>query len=238
MNTKNIVNAVIACAVTLLLASCETREIETYASGRSLYFERWKQISSVERVRIDTVAYSFSDYVDKTELVHDFKINLTGDTLAQNTEYKVIVVDSLTTAVPEQYALPDPPVFHRGQQSDLYRVTIFKTPSLRGKEVYLTLRLVETPDFAPGYATYREVKIRFNYMDVKPAWWTAEIRDAYLGEYSRKKLETVIAANEGFTTLEGLSDTEKRKIALKTKAYIAERGITEEDGSSMVIPMY
>ena len=82
------------------------------------------------------------------------------------------------------------------------------------------------------------MKIRFNDQEVIPLWWTQEVTDAYLGKNSFKKLETIIAANEGFSTFEGLSDTEKRKIALKTKAYILANNIKEENGDPMEIPMY
>lgn len=241
MNTRNLINIIIsglAVVTVFLFQSCDTREIESYDAGRALFFERWKQVTVAQRERIDTVAYSFSHYVGKTELVHPFKINLIGGLLTEDTEYDVIVVDSLTTALPEQYSLPEPPVFHKGQASDVLNVTLYKKPSLQEKEVYLTLRLVATGNFGLGYVTYSDVKIRFNDKKVKPIWWTEEVETAYLGIYSYKKLETIIAANEGFITFEGLSGTEKRKIALNTKIYIADKKITEVDGSAMLIPMY
>lgn len=224
--------------LTLLLFGCAEQEIETYKADRFLFFERWKKISSTEQVRIDTVGYSFSHYVGETELVHDFQINLIGGLPEEDKEYRVIVVDSLTTALPEQYFIPEPPIFHKGQSTDVLSVVMYKKPSLKDKEVFLTLRLVENENFGLGYVTYTDVRLRFNDMKVRPLWWTDEIEDAYLGTYSYKKLETIIAANEGFTTFDGLSDTEKRKVALNTKAYIKLHGITEDDDSPMEIPMY
>ena len=200
----------------LSLVSCDKQEIETYHANRSLFFERWKQTSATARERIDTVGYSFSHYVGETELTHEFQIKLIGALLEEDTEYRVSVVDSLTTATGDQYSLP----------------------SLKDKQVYLTLRLVANENFGLGYTGYSDVKIRFNDQEVIPLWWTQEVTDAYLGKYSFKKLETIIAANEGFSTFEGLSDTEKRKIALKTKAYILANNIKEENGDPMEIPMY
>ena len=121
------------------------------------------------------------------------------------------VVDSLTTATGDQYSLPEKLMFHKGMASDVLPVTLKKAPSLKDKQVYLTLRLVANENFGLGYTGYSDVKIRFNDQEVIPLWWTQEVTDAYLGKYSFKKLETIIAANEGFSTFEGLSDTEKRK---------------------------
>ena len=240
MKNRNIIEVLLfGCIFLMALSfqSCDKQEIETYDAEHALFFERWKRVG-VEDVRIDTVGYSFSHYVGETELVHDFKINLIGDLLTEDMEYRVIVVDSLTTALPEQYTLPDPPIFHKGQATDVLSVVLHRKPSLKDKEVRLTLRLVANENFGLGYVTYTEVKIRFNDKNVIPLWWTTEVKEAYLGTYSYKKLETIIAANEGFTTFDGLSDTEKRKIALNTKAYIALHGITEDDNSPMLIPMY
>lgn len=241
MKYRYITNALLACCLFLLalqFQSCDQREIETYDTGRTLFFERWKELSSTDRIRIDTVGYSFSHYVGETELVHDFQIKLIGNLLKEDTEYRVIVVDSLTTALPEQYSIPEHPMFHKGQSTDVLSVVLYKKPSLKDKEVFLVLRLVENENFGLGYVTYTDVRIRFNDMIVAPLWWKGEVEEAYLGTYSYKKYETIIAANEGFTTFEGLSDTERRKVALKTKEYIALHGITEVDGSPMIIPMY
>ena len=75
-------------------------------------------------------------------------------------------------------------------------------------------------------------------MKMKPLWWTKEIELAFLGPYSYEKLEAIVAANEGFTTFEGLDITTRRKIALNTKEYIRKHGITEANGDAMVIPIY
>ena len=115
---------------------------------------------------------------------------------------------------------------------------VHKTPVLKDKSVHLTLRLVENENFGLGYMGYTDVRIRFNDMPTQPTWWTKEVELAFLGPYSYEKLETIVAANEGFTTFEGLSLTEKRKIALNTKEYISEHGITEKNGDPMEIPVY
>lgn len=240
MKTRNILKQIFACSFMAFFAvcySCDEQEINSYQSERYVFFETWARISATNRVRIDTVAYSFSDYVGETELVHPFLVKLIGDTLSQTAEYKVIVVDTATTASAEHYSLPEHLFFRQGRSVDTLKVTVFKTASLKDREVVLTLRLVDSDDFKVGYVGHTDVRIRFNDKQHKPAWWDAEVESAYLGDYSLKKLETVVAANEAFTGFDGLSGTERRKIALKTKEYIKRYGITEEDGSPMVIPV-
>lgn len=240
MKNRNIIGVLLLNCVflTLFFQSCNKQGVGTFDSEHALFFERWKRVSETSRVRIDTVGYSFSHYVGQNELKHDFKLNLIGNLLTEDTEYRVVVVDSLTTALPEQYTLPEHPVFHKGQSSDVLSVVLHKTESLKDKQVFLTLRLMENENFGLGYVGYRDVRIRFNDMVVPPLWWTPEVVKSYLGAYSFEKFETIFLANEGFTTFDGLSETEKRKIALNTKNYIAIHGITEKDGSEMYIPIY
>lgn len=235
---KYIIKLILAFAVMLSMYACSQNEVPGYEGGHSLFFERWKMLSSSTRTRIDTVRYSFSHFVGKNELTHYFRMGLIGDTLAADTEYKIVVVDSLTTASPEQYALPEHPMFHKGSAVDSLPIIIKKVPSLKDKEVVLTVRLVENENFDLGYWGYRDVKIRFNDKIEQPLWWDLEVEAAYLGVYSYEKLEAVMAANPGFTSYEGLSGTARRKVALNTKQYIAENGITEKDGSTMLIPIY
>ena len=97
---------------------------------------------------------------------------------------------------------------------------------------------MENENFGLGYIGYTDVRVRFNDMKMKPLWWTKEIELAFLGPYSYEKLEAIVAANEGFTTFEGLDITTRRKIALNTKEYIRKHGITEANGDAMVIPIY
>lgn len=72
-----------------LLQSCDKQEVFSYESEHALFFERWKQVSLSERYRLDTVNYSFSHYVGVEDIEHQFKINLIGNLLEEDAEYKV-----------------------------------------------------------------------------------------------------------------------------------------------------
>ena len=238
MKNKHIIGKVLlgVLCVRRLLQSCDKQEVLSYEADRALFFERWEQVGT-NNIRLDTVQYSFSHYVGIEDLEHRFKINLIGNLLEEDMAYRVIVVDSLTTATEDQYTIKDP-IFRKGRSSDSLTVVLHKTPALKDKQVYLTLRLVENENFDLGYMGYTDVRVRFNDMKVKPLWWTDEVELAFLGPYSYEKLETIVAANEGFTTFEGLDITARRKIALNTKDYIRQHGITEANGDAMVIPIY
>lgn len=240
MKRRDIQQIFAACTIVmagLAIGGCQKDDVEAYSGDRSLFFERWQQITEVERVRIDTAVYTFADYFGQDEVIHPFTVKLIGDLLPEDTEYAVAVVDSLTTATPDQYSLPDRLVFRKGKATDTLEVTMHRVPSLEGREVYLTLRMTENVSFRTGYMGYTDVKLRFNNAAGKPTWWTQDVEDVFLGAYSDKKLATIFAANPGFTTFVGLTVTEKRKVALNTRRYIRDNGITEEDGSEMKIPM-
>ena len=239
MKNKHIIGKVLLGGLCLMMLSqsCDKRDVFSYEADRALFFERWEQVGTNKYVRLDTVQYFFSHYVGAEDLEHRFKVNLIGNLLEEDMEYRVIVVDSLTTATKDQYTIKDP-VFRKGRSSDSLTVILHKTPALKDKQVHLTLRLVENENFGLGYIGYTDVRVRFNDMKMKPLWWTKEIELAFLGPYSYEKLEAIVAANEGFTTFEGLDITTRRKIALNTKEYIRKHGITEANGDAMVIPIY
>lgn len=129
-----------------LLQSCDKQEVFSYESSMHCFLSCWKQVSLSERYRLDTVNYSFSHYVGVEDIEHQFKINLIGNLLEEDAEYKVIVVDSLTTATENQYTIKNP-IFRKGRSSDSLSVVVHKTPALKDKSVHLTLRLVENENF-------------------------------------------------------------------------------------------
>ena len=71
-----------------------------------------------------------------------------------------------------------------------------------------------------------------------PPWWDYKIVEVYLGEWSQKKMETLYIATDGINSFENLRATERRYYALQLKQYIEKNGITEEDGTPMMVPIY
>ncbi|MFR7877601.1 MAG: hypothetical protein ACLU4J_15025 [Butyricimonas paravirosa] len=82
-----------------------------------------------------------------------------------------------------------------------------------------------------------DVRIRFNDMPTQPTWWTKEVELAFLVPILMKSWKRLSRRTKDLQHL-SLSLTEKRKIALNTKEYISEHGITEKNGDPMEIPVY
>lgn len=73
------------------ILACNTEEIEVYSSSRYLFFPDSAK-------GLDSVAFSFSHYPGETTHNVSFYVALTGLPTTENLEYKLEVVDSLTTA--------------------------------------------------------------------------------------------------------------------------------------------
>ncbi len=229
-------------ALSLTVMSCNESDTITFGDENYIYFDKYTPGTTD---RIDTVKYSFSYFPTEDKIVHHFKVSLIGHYLTEDKEYKIEVLDGededgvpYTTALSDHYEITETPIFRKDRVSDTLTVTLFKDKVKEGEEYYLTLRLVANENFGLGYYDYKDVKIRYNNADEKPLWWNAEITATIFGEYSKEKLHTIMLANPGFVSTEGMGLTEMRKIALKTKDYIAENNIKEADGTDMTMPIY
>lgn len=225
------------------LQSCAIQEVESFSGeDRYVYFKRYITDEKGTRVRVDTVAMSFSHYYGETEHTENYYLGLVGMIPDRDMEYNIQVVEDKTTATPEQYSLPEKLIFRKGQIEDILPITVYKNKINDGDERVLRLRLVESNDLKVAFNnpadSYTDIQLRFNNRISKPKWWTSTITDVMFGEYSYKKFETIILANPGFTTIEGMSSAEIRQIALNTKEYIKNHKVTEEDGSEMEFPIY
>ena len=74
--------------------ACNTEEIEVYSSSRYLFFPDSAK-------GLDSVAFSFSHYPGETTHDASLHVALIGLPATENLQYKLEVVDSLTTALPE-----------------------------------------------------------------------------------------------------------------------------------------
>jgi len=182
-------------------------------------------------VRRDTVNLSLTHYVGVNEVRYPFKILLVGDLLTEDTEYKVVRVDSLSTAKEGMVTLPDKLLFRKGVSADSLWVTIYKDKVEKNEEYCIAYQLVDNENFDAGYAGYTTVKVWFNNSVSKPLWWDEEIERVFLGKWSQEKFEALVLVT-GILSFEGLSATEKRRYSLRLKEYI------EDNDLSMELPVY
>lgn len=222
---------------------CTIQEVPVFSGDEKyVYFKRYITNDEGNSVRVDTAMMSFSHYMGIDEYTQEFYLGLVGHLTDNDLEYNVVVVKDKTTAEPGQYSLPEKLIFRKGQFEDILPITVYKDKIADGDERVLRLRLVESNDLKVAYSnpadSYTDIQFRFNNRISKPLWWNSDVRDIFFGDYSFKKYQTIIAANPGFNTVEGMNSAEIRRIALNTKEYIREHNITEDDGSEMRFPIY
>ena len=242
---RNILSIIFFLAFVALAAvqSCNVQEVEVFSGNDNyVYFKRYIKDHEGNNVRVDTAMMSFSHHYGVTEFTQNYYLGFVGHLPEKDMEYKVEVVADKTTATPDQYSLPERLLFRKGQTEDTLHVTVYKEKLADGDERVLRLRLVESDDLKVAFGSpsdsYTDIQLRFNNKISKPLWWDTNIAGVFFGEYSYKKYVTIIEANPGFTTIEGMSSAEIRQVAIATKEYIKKNGIKEDDGSEMEIPIY
>lgn len=209
------------------LWACNMDDVEVYTSQRYLFFPDSSK-------GLDSVKFSFSHYPGDNIHEVEFYVALTGIPSIEDLVYRVEVVDSLTTALPEDYETPENLLFAAGKTIDMMKIRCKNTrKELENKEVVLTLRIVANENFQPGLTGKQTVKIIFNNIKSQPLWWSGELEKYILGKYSDKKFEHLVLATK-VNDWSGLSLSEARDLTMKFKVYLIENDIMEEDG---VTPM-
>ncbi len=203
-------------AIVFVLFSCSEEETMTYNSDRYLYFTT--SLDSAD------LSVSFSHYPTSSEYRAGFELNLMGELLTGETTYRISVVDTGTTALPEEYDLDLAPTFGAHQLKDTLYVTLKKSDRLSDGPVTLMIKLEEGNGFTPGLSRNRTVKVHFDNVESKPLWWEGDIITVYLGEYSPEKyrhflIATQVDANE-IPVLLKENPTKLRVLALEFKDYL------------------
>ena len=216
---------IISIFLTLLLASCEKDQIGRYDLERYVYFTMTEEQDTV---------LSFANYPGKDAHELSFEVNLMGQLFTSPLAFKLEVVDSLTTASPEQYDFDAAPYFGANQNKDTISVTLKKNAALKDTEETLVIAVAANENFAPGFVGKRYITIRFGDKDAAPLWWDATFR-IYFGPWSPVKLDALIACT-GINDFSGVEEPVLRKYAIQLKKYIKDNGITD-NGAEIIIPV-
>lgn len=220
----------------LTILACSEQEVSLYNTKHNLF------ISNSEGA--DTASISFTHYPEDDKLRVPFVVTLIGDMLETDLEYKIQVIDTVTTAIEGDYILPQPPVFRANRTTDTLWIEVLKE-NLEAKSYLLKIVLVENENFGVGYYNKLTAQLRYNNIESKPLWWDDLVEEMYLGVYSKEKYEAFIVVT-GETTLEDKEPWEKRLLALELKDAI-ETSLTDDDpnndiieanGDPMIIPCY
>lgn len=231
---KTIFISLFVALTAIQLTGCQEAKIILFEDKPALYFPRGSEPDGIYGTRIDTAHVSFFHNPGKETLDVPYKIRLIGRLLTEDTEYSVEVVDSLTTAKPDEYRLPEKILFKKGTATDFLNITIIKKERLSTESAMLVLSVKENDNFKLGYNNMLRISLRFDNIVSKPVWWDKTIEFVYLGKFSAKKYH-IYVEHSGKVDIEGLEPWELRNICLDMKNYIKENGITEEDGTPMEI---
>lgn len=218
----------------MLFFSCTEDEIEAYSGKQYLYFS---DLMNDKEENKEAVEISFNNYPLDNELSVELTVRLVGDPFSVPTPYKVSVVTDKTTALPENYELPENPMFKPFVAEDMLILKLIKTERLK-EDVTLLLKLEPNEYIAGSIKQYETLKIVFNDVQSKPLWWTSMIQKNYLGVYSREKYEALIRyGGEEAVDYGNLSTAQKRLCALRLKQAIEDHNLVEKDGKPMTVPI-
>ena len=201
----------------LCLWACSEDEIKPYHGEQYLYFNHLKDGEEEE------ISVSFNNYPTSDEVVVKIGLALIGKPFEKDAPYKLVVVNEevkegeTPNALPENYRLPESPLFKAGMPKDTLEVVLVKTDNLK-EDVKLCLRLESNENFAGSMPGFDQITIVFNNV----------ISKLFLGTYSRKKYVEFVTFS-GISNFGALSTAEKRQASLEFKYYVAENNIMDKD---------
>lgn len=218
--------------VALCLLACAEDKIEAYHGGQYLYFSELMDSSD------EAVAVSFYNYPLDDELTVEIALGLVGDPVTTATPYKISVVSEKTTALPENYKLPENPEFRPGVAEDKLALKLIKTDKLT-KDVTLMLKIEPNEYFTGTIVHYDTIKVIFNNVESQPLWWDKDVAKVYLGTYSREKYVALMQyGGEDAAKFGELNSGQKRQCALRLKEAIEKYELKEANGDPMTVPIY
>lgn len=223
---------IILSFIVLCLFACSEDKIQPYHGEQYLYFSELMNTSE------EAIEVSFYNYPLNDELTVEIGLGLVGNPLSAPTPYKVSVVSDKTTALPENYKLPEKPEFKPGVANDKFELKLIKTDKLK-KDVTLMLKIEPNEYFTGTIVEHDTIKVIFNNVESKPLWWNKDVVKTYLGEYSREKYIALVQyGGEEVVSFDKLNSGQKRQCALRLKDAIEKYNLKEADGSPMIVPIY
>lgn len=170
----------------LLLSSCSTSEYDSSFKGEDKIFFAHHETT-------DSVSYSFANYPAAEFKDLQLKLQIMGGTSIRDRQVIISVDDENTTAVPDEYELPQHIIIPAGAVTAECPLRIKNSPRLETGQIKLTLKLEPSSDFKvdpekPG-KIYELVKFRIFWTNVllKPNDWPGA-----WGGYSKVKHRLVI----------------------------------------------
>lgn len=185
----NIINCALLGAV-LTLAACSQQEIMDYDLPGKVYFnETVASGTTAGDVDVDSVNYSFA--VKPDNLSQDtvkINIRLLGNTADRDRVFEAeAIADSSTAREGVDFEILQG-VMKANEYDSYLPVIVKRTPEIKDKEIYVTLRLKDTDDLTAS-TIHRIFKLRWGDMLLRPKNWPM----AYWGNYNVNKYKFAIS---------------------------------------------
>lgn len=222
---KYILLGLLAC----VLFSCDKDDVEAYHAGRFLYIP--------DSLGMDTTFVSFKHHMGADTYKVPFEVRMIGTVGMQDLEYRIEIIDSLTTAIASDYRLLTTQSFGAAKWRDTLWVELVNTPHLTSETVRLTVKLVENEDFGLGYATRLTASVSFNNQMSKPLWWDDNITNLFLGKYSEEKYLAFYECTQ-ISDLTDFPFWRLRQLTIEFREYIGKHDLKEKNGDPMTVVAY
>ncbi len=208
---------ILSMALGLAFTACSKEEVPIYDAEKSNFI-----LFTYPEESYSIFSFSFHPEVEANGSIEiAVPIEIMGMAKDYDREYKVTVVDTMTTAKQGvHFELPEKCIFRAGQYVDTLFVKLYRKADLKTEELKFALRLENSSDFYAGQPEYRTNLFYINDMMSQPEWWDSSVNNYFLGYYSNKKYELLIRVT-GVSDWTGVSDGERKVLALKLKRYLA-----------------
>lgn len=166
------------------LYSCDNDNM-VFHEKNGLYFETDKEV--------DSIYYSFLGRTLDLDTLN-IPVVVMGSAMDKNRNYKVEVVQNLTTAKEGLHykKLSESYVFGANKFKDYFQMVVSQEdPDLTMEDKIITLKIVESDDFDTGYKDRTTLKIYITNKLIKPSYWD-NFLFIFFGEYSKVKHELAI----------------------------------------------
>lgn len=219
----------ISTALIVTLMGCSRDYIDVFPEERYIQFT-----TSVT----DTIPVSFFFYPNQDQIQYPLPVQLVGQMLEENFQFRIAVDEEASTARSEHYALPEQFLFSAGMTIDTVYLTVNKTPEMDESTFQLALQIVATNEALPGQSAFTRKVLRLNNMTSRPAWWDSTMENQLLGAYTDRKFQLFIEVT-GVSDLSLYDSYQQREFMLQFKYYLiamrdAGTPVLEADGTDML----
>lgn len=221
--------------VLFLLLSCQKETPEPFTTQRFIKFKFFTHSPGTEYWRIN---YTFSLELDEVQQMKlAIPVEFNGHSLTEELSYAVRIVADSSTLPADCYELQLEQPFHPGAGNvDSLHITLLRKPILKEETKRLRIELVSNTVFETFMPDSSFVDLYVGDIVMQPTWWDEGVRKGYLGEYSNKKLLAFVRCT-GIKDFGVLTPSEKRYYALMFKREVEDKGLKEEDGRPMEVPI-